>query len=169
MKDFVIPTSAKITQADVSLVLDFTHGTPHILHWGSDLVDSAEQLAVAVVEPTAHAELDAHQFHGVWRENARGNTARPALLGHRAGKDFSQKFQLVKVETTKTSVMVISRDESAGLEVTVSFEFVGSGVLEIRQTVKNLGSTDFEVQALEVILPLPDRAHESMDFTGRWV
>jgi alpha-galactosidase len=169
MKDFVIPTSAKITQADVSLVLDFTHGTPQILHWGADLVDSAEQLAVAVVEPTAHAELDAHQFHGVWRENARGNTARPALLGHRAGKDFSQKFQLVKVETTKTSVMAISRDESAGLEVTVSFEFVGSGVLEIRQTVKNLGSTDFELQALEVILPLPDRAHESMDFTGRWV
>ena len=165
----MIPTSAAISQAGVSLVLDFSDGTPQVLHWGPDITDSAEQLRLVAIEPTAHAELDAHQFQGIWRENARGNTARPALLGHRNGKDFSQKFDLVKVESTKTQIITTSQDSMAGLEVSISFEFVGSGVLEIRQSVKNLASTPFEIQALEVILPLPDQAHESMDFTGRWV
>ncbi len=165
----MIPNSAVISQAGVSLVLDFSNGTPQILHWGPELADSVEQLRAASIEPTAHAELDAHQFHGIWRENARGNTSRPALLGHRNGKDFSQKFELVKVESTTTQVSAISQDLQAGLEVAVEFEFVGSGVLEIRQSVKNLGSTNFEIQALETILPLPDSADESMDFTGRWV
>lgn len=169
MKDSVIPNSAVISQAGVSLVLDFSDGTPHILHWGSELNDSVEAIRAASIEPTAHAELDAHQFHGVWRENARGNTSRPALLGHRQGKDFSQKFELVKVDITKTQIVATSQDKNAGLEVSIAFEFVGSGVLEIRQLVKNLGATAFELQGLEVILPLPDRAHESMDFTGRWV
>lgn len=150
-------------------MLDFSGGTPQVLHWGEDLGDSEDQLALASIEPTAHAELDAHQFHGIWRENARGNTARPALLGHRHGRDFSQKFQLIKVEQTNTSILAISKDEAAGLEVSIEFEFVGSGVLEIKQTVNNTGSEDFEVQALEVILPLPDKAAESLDFTGRWV
>ncbi len=150
-------------------MLNFSGGTPQVLHWGEELGDSADQLALASIEPTAHAELDAHQFHGIWRENARGNTARPALLGHRSGKDFSQKFDLIKVEQTKTSITAISQDRAAGLEVSIVFEFVGSGVLEIKQTVTNNGSEDFEVQALEVILPLPDKAAESLDFTGRWV
>ncbi len=165
----MIPNSAVISQAGVSLVLDFSDGTPHVLHWGSELQDSVDSLRAAAIEPTAHAELDAHQFHGVWRENARGNTSRPALIGHRQGKDFSQKFELVKVDLTKTQIVATSQDLAAGLEVTIQFEFVGSGVLEIRQSVKNLGESSFDLQALEVILPLPDRAHESMDFTGRWV
>lgn len=165
----MIPTSAKISQAGVCLVLDFSHGTPQVLHWGSELVDPVDQLVLAAIEPTAHAELDAHHFHGVWRENSRGNTARPALLGHRSGQDFSQKFELVSVDVSKTRVVAVSRDEKAQLEVSISFEFVGSGVLEIQQGVKNLGLTSFEIQALEVFLPLPDRASESMDFTGRWV
>ena len=165
----MIPNSAVISQAGVSLVLDFSNGTPQILHWGPELADSVESLRAASIEPTAHAELDAHQFHGIWRENARGNTSRPALLGHRQGKDFSQKFELVKVEATKTQVSATSQDLQAGLEVAVDFVFVGAGVLEIRQSVKNLGSTNFEIQTLETILPLPDNAEESMDFTGRWV
>ena len=83
---------AVIKQAGVSLVIDFAAGTPNVLHWGREIASSIEELRRAQVEPTAHAELDAHQFHGVWRENSRGNTARPALLGHRSGKDFSQKM-----------------------------------------------------------------------------
>ena len=161
--------AAVISQAGVSLVVDFSSATPHILHWGKELTANPEMLRLAAIEPTAHAELDEHQFHGIWRENSRGNTSRPALLGHRSGKDFSQKFEVQKVDVTETSITAISKDTQAALEVTVVFEFVGSGVLEIRQSVKNLGATDFVLDGLEVVLPLPDRAAESMDFTGRWV
>ena len=84
-----IPQHAIISQAGTAVAFDFSHGTPQILYWGADLgrVDLA-QLREAIVEPTAHAELDEHLFHGVWRENARGNIQRPALLGHRNGTVF---------------------------------------------------------------------------------
>ena len=39
-------------------------------------------------------------------------------------------------------------------------------LLEIRQEVKNLGSESYSLEALEVFLPLPDSASESMDFAG---
>ncbi|MEL0319866.1 MAG: hypothetical protein VXA46_03970, partial [Aquiluna sp.] len=74
-----------------------------ILHWGKDLgTQAVEDLRLASVQPAAHAELDAHYFEGVWRENARGFISRPALLGHRAGQDFSQLFALSDVSLTAT-------------------------------------------------------------------
>ena len=165
-----LPTHASIAQDGTQVIFDFSSGTPQILHWGSDLGEQgAEQLRLASIQPAAHAELDEHHFEGVWRENARGFISRPALLGHRAGQDFSQLFELVDISLTATSMHATSRDEQAGLEVTVSFVFVGSGVLEISQSVKNLGGSSFGLEALEVFLPLPDAAAESMDFAGRWV
>ena len=165
-----IPQHAIISQAGTAVAFDFSHGTPQILHWGADLgpVDLA-QLREAIVEPTAHAELDEHFFHGVWRENARGNIQRPALLGHRDGRDFSQIFELAALEVTETKLVATSRDDRAGLEVQISFEFVGSGVLAIRQQVTNKGDESYTIDALEVFMPLPDRVAESMDFAGRWV
>jgi len=160
---------AVIKQAGVSLVIDFAAGTPNVLHWGREIASSIEELRRAQVEPTAHAELDAHQFHGVWRENSRGNTSRPALLGHRSSKDFSQKFSLISVETSDAKISTISHDIQAGLEVAISFEFVGGGVLEVKQSVKNVAGAAFHLEGLEVVMPLPDRAKQSMDFTGRWI
>lgn len=165
-----IPQQATIRQDGNSVVFDFSQSTVQILHWGSDLGDlDASQLRAARVEPTAHAELDEHFFSGVWGENARGNIHRPALIGHRAGRDFSQLFQLEGVELTDTKLVATSSDKNAGLEVSVSFEFVGAGVLSIQQSVKNLGQSEFSIDALEVFMPLPDRVSESMDFAGRWV
>jgi alpha-galactosidase len=165
-----LPKSVIISQAGVSVVFDLSDGTPQILHWGEDLgaVDT-KALWLAAIEPTAHAELDAHQFHGIWRENARGNTSRPTLLGHRNGSDFTQLFTLTSVDATPERATFVSLDKAAGLEVSAVFEFVGSGVLAISQSVKNLATGNFTVDALEVFLPIPDRAAESMDFTGRWV
>lgn len=165
-----IPANAIISQAGTSVVFDFSQSTPQILYWGSDLgkIDPA-QLRKSVVEPTAHAELDQHFFHGVWRENSRGNIQRPALLGHRAGRDFSQLFELTGVELHQHKLVATSEDVAAGLRVKITFEFVGSGVLAVQQEVTNTGLGDYSIDALEVFFPLPDRVSESMDFAGRWV
>lgn len=58
---------AHISQDSVSLLLDFSHGTPQILHWGKALgsVQSAEFYAKAAMEPVAHAELDDPMFNGI--------------------------------------------------------------------------------------------------------
>lgn len=162
---------AHISQDSVSLLLDFSHGTPQILHWGKALgsVHSAEFYAKAAMEPVAHAELDDPMFNGIWRENSRGNIGRPALLGHRNGKDFSQLFEVASVNQSNTHIEVVAQDKAAGLEITARFEFVGGGVLLVSQSLKNIGRGEFSLDDLSVFMPLPDQIQESMDFTGRWV
>jgi alpha-galactosidase len=155
----------------LSLLIDYSTGTPQILHFGPDLgeLTSARDFVAAGMEPVAHAELDDPEFVGIWRENSRGNIGRPALLGHRSGKDFSQKFEIGEVLQTSDSVTINAQDPLAGLAISSSYRFAAGGVLLAATKVTNLGSEDFTVDELLTYLPLPDQIAESIDFTGRWL
>jgi alpha-galactosidase len=167
----LIPACAHISQSGVSLLIDFSFSNPQILHWGRSLgeIQNVSDYVKASLEPIAHAELDELHFAGLWRENANGNIGRPALLGHRQGLDFSQKFIVTEVTLDSKSIHIQARDSSAELEISASYEFVGAGVLKVSQTLRNTGNTNFAVEDLSVFMPLPDQASESMDFAGRWV
>lgn len=165
------PSFAHITQDSVSLLMDFSSGTPQILHWGQELTNITDprHYVNASLEPVAHAELDDPAFNGIWRENSRGNVGRPALLGHRSGKDFSQFFEITDVSTSELKIEVTAIDHAAGLELRAKYEFVGSGVLVVSQSVTNRGPGAFAVDELAVFMPLPDQITETIDFTGRWL
>jgi alpha-galactosidase len=166
----VNPELVHISQAGVSLVLGFSRGAVEIIHWGETLAagENLAELFRASIEPTSHAELDSPHVEGVFREAARGVVSRPALLGHRAGNDFSQLFAIRQVDATKDSATIQLHDEVAALSAKVIYNFVGHGVLVTSIEVENQGD-DFNLEELSVYLPLPDRAAESMDFAGRWV
>lgn len=155
----------------VSAVIDLATGTPVVLHWGSDLGKNIKDsdLRKAMQEGVPHSDLDVYQNPGVWREGARGYLGRPAVLGHRAGKDWSQQFDIVEVKNSANSLFVRSADKTAGLEVTVNFEIDGAGILRVAQTIKNIGTGVFSLGELTTWLPLPDYIAETIDFTGRWV
>ncbi len=160
-----------LTQDGVSLLIDLSQEPAEIVHWGQALgtVKSIASFSKAAMEPVAHAELDDPMYQSIWRENSRGNTGLPALLGHTTGKRFSQKFEIVSVEQTEISATITGRDLHAQLEITNRYRFLGSGVLGVTQSVRNLASEPFTLNELNVFMPLPDQAVESMDFTGRWV
>jgi alpha-galactosidase len=161
---------ATLNADGVSVVIDLATGTPVILHWGSDLgAIKAADLRSALQEGVPHADLDAYQNPGIWRENARGYLGRPAVLGHRGGQDWSQQFDIVETKATSNSLFVRSSDAAAGLEVTANFELNAQGILRISQTVKNTGNSGFALGELTSWLPLPDHISETVDFTGRWV
>ena len=165
-KDFVY-----LRQDGVSLVIDLSQGTAEIVHWGEDLgeITQISDFSKAAMEPVAHAELDDPMYNSIWRENSRGNIGRPSLLGHRSGKDFSHKFAITSVRSTSTRAQIVGTDSHAGIEVKNVYEFVGSGVLNISQTVTNLGTEHYTVDEFLNFMPLPDQVAESVDFTGRWV
>lgn len=166
-----LPTHVYISQDGVGLLVDFEANTPNVLHWGKDIhnVGDIKHWRSSQQEATANAELDRPQWLGVHREYARGNVGRPSLLGHRSSFDFSPLFEVSNVESSADRIHVTSTDKGAGLEVTVEFRFVGGGVLSIQQSVKNIGEGSYSLEDLAVIMPLPDQACESMDFSGRWV
>lgn len=154
-----------------SVVFELNDDTLSILHWGQDLgvTGSLADLAKAILEPAAHAELDAPLATGVWRENSRGHLGRPALIGHRAGTDFSTKFRLKSHTHNTTSLFAEFEDPAAGLAASVDYRMLPGGLLRVEAEITNLGEAPFSVEDLSVWLPLPDHAAESIDFTGRWV
>ena len=61
-----------------------------------------------------------------------------------------------------------SVDAHASIAVSAQFEALGSNLYRMSYSVENLGDAALIVNDFDVWLPLPDRAVESMDFTGRW-
>jgi alpha-galactosidase len=154
----------------VSVVIDLSTGTPVVLHWGSHLGDvDIMELRSALQEAVPHAHLDDYENSGLWRENSRGYLGRPAVLGHRGGQDWSQRFDILETKSTSHSLFVRSADAAAGLEITANLELTAHGILRFSQTLKNTGNGDFALEELTSWLPLPDQICETLDFTGRWV
>jgi len=160
-----------LRQDGVSFLVSIASDLVQVLHWGSDLGADPDFQSIlsATTEPTAHAEGDLPEQHGIWREAARSTTGTPALSGHRNGQDFSPLFVLDGFDATDTTLVVNGVDRVAGLGIETSFRFVGAGVLVTATTVTNLAGGKYFVNELASYLPLPDRAMESLDFSGRWV
>ena len=172
-----------LSRDGVSLLIETTKGTPNVIHWGRELpaIDDPAQYLIAVTEPTPHGLFDESHRAGVWRENARAFLGQPALQGHRSGSAFSPKFELVNATRPSAhELLFVSRDDHAGLEVSLSYELTESGLVKIRPSVTNLGApvdqtgagqatNDFTLNGLMVFLPLPDHATDILDFHGRWM
>ncbi len=143
-----------LTADGVMVAIDVRDGAPVVTHWGADL--GAADLHAERLDP------------GLWRENARGFTGAPALVGDRDGLDWSPKFVVSGVEQSGGVVTIESVDAAASLTVTARFELAPAGVLTVAQTVTNTGPTPYTLHELTTWLPLPDQATEVLDFTGHW-
>ena len=102
----------------------------------------------------------------------------PGLLGHRAGRSWSTLFTVtdVKVDTDESGtqrVTTCSRDDDAGLALTVTVELLPAGLLRARAQVSDLlthrdvTEKPFTVDGLTLAFPVPGRAAELLDFAGR--
>ncbi len=166
-----VPSFVTLNADGVQLIVSLSSGTPVILHFGADLGSNLDiaALNLASQEAVPHADLDDHINPGIWREDARGFHGRPTLLGHSLGQRWASLFTIQSVSKQADSIDIICVDQSAALEIAVTYELAKQGVLTIAQRVKNLSSDSYSVEELNAWLPLPDYATETMDFTGRWV
>lgn len=164
--------------AGVSVVLTWSsERLPHLVHWGEDLgdLDAADLLAleVASVPPLTHNTYEVSRdatllpaFHAGW-------LGRAGVLGSREGRDWSPRFEQVTVEQhsepTKRVQRVIARanDPVAALTIEVTIELDASGLLRTNTELTNTGAETYQVEALRLALPVPHRATELLDFTGR--
>ena len=160
-----------LSRAGVSLLIETTTGTPNVFYWGAALASKldAEQYLLATTEPAPHGYYDFAHRGGAYRENARGFWGRPAILGHRNGKDWSQLFSLVSASATEHTATFVSRDSDLGVEVELSYSLTESGLVLIDHKVTNLASGTFFLENSTAYLPVPDHATDLLDFTGRWL
>jgi alpha-galactosidase len=158
-----------LKSAGISVVIDTTANTPNVIYWGEELGEVADLLQTQL-ETTPHCDFDEPQLIGSWRENSRGFLGEPSLRGSRFGREWSHKFELTRtVEPAVNQVVFVSVDAAAELEVDLSLTLDEHGVLHIKQSVTNLGLTEFNLEALTSFMPLPDHVADIIDFHGRWM
>jgi alpha-galactosidase len=151
-----------------SLLLALDAGEVHLAHWGPPLGSDLPPTEVLV----APVPLSAHdvpvRLH-LLPDAASGWTGQPALLGHRNGLAFSPRLRLISAEQDERGcARLVQHDPEVAISVSSDIELHDCGVLRIRHTVTNDGSSPYSVTQLAVTLGVPARARELLDVTGRW-
>ena len=88
------------------------------------------------------------------------------LAGHRQGTGFATKLKTVRVDATDTSAQIELRDEQQGLGLLIELAVEPSGLLRQRLTLMNEGLTDYTLEHLRMVFPLPSNSAEVLDTTG---
>ncbi|MGW6558544.1 alpha-galactosidase [Streptomyces hydrogenans] len=155
---------------------------PLVRHWGADLgpLDATAARAACLAGSAGGrlpGELDAGPAALV-PEPWTGWMGRPGLVGSRGGRDWSPAFTVISVrldgsevtgyaETGTAAAEITAVDAEARLRLVLAVEMLESGLVRVRGRVENQGLT-FELAELSLYLPVPPRATELVDFSGRW-
>ncbi|MCF6473072.1 alpha-galactosidase [Nonomuraea sp. MG754425] len=154
-----------LSAAGVALVLDDSGpGLPRVRHFGAGLGPAAGPGLLPVLAapspPLLPAQGDA--WYG-----------RPGLSGVRDGEHWPVRWSLDGIDVSAEpgsggSVTVTASDPEAGLRLVSELRMDGGGLVRLRHTVTNAAASPYRVAGLMCVLPVPERAGELLDFTGRW-
>ncbi len=184
------PVSAMVhlRAAGVSLLLDCREGAlPVVTHWGRDLGPQSAELAcnlaraaVPVVGPNV---ADVPVPVAILPEHHTGFVGRPGLSGSRAGVAWSPRFVVTSLvcdgsvvdgsvadgylECGPAPVAITAEDAEAGLALELVVELLPTGLVRLRATLTNRWGR-YQVDHLNLALPVPAEASELLDLAGRW-
>ncbi|MFB3978992.1 alpha-galactosidase [Microbacterium proteolyticum] len=153
--------------AGVDLIID-ARGTaaPVVVHWGRALGDLDTAALTALADASAPAiapsSIDRPFRVSVVPLLTEGWTGRPAveISPHAAA--------LRHIGTGRDGDAVLTMLALGDARIELRYALSPEGVLLVDRRVRNDGPADIEVRALAALLPVPSRAREVLDFTGRW-
>jgi alpha-galactosidase len=170
-------TLLQLRAAGVSVVVDLTGGSlPRVVHWGSDLGvldhDALAALRLATRPLPLGFAVDGEVETAVLPEASAGWLGTPGLAGHRDGTAFSTAFRVTGATTTTDAdgtqrLAVAASDGEAGLELHHVLELTAQGLVRQRARLVSTGPGTYTLDGLLLTLPVPARATELLDFTGR--
>ena len=174
--------------AGTCFAVELTEPVPRVLHWGADLgeLTGADLSALSrTAEPSILANSpDILRQFTVWPTEADGWSGTPAHSGHLDGGAAAPRLALTGSSHRHDDggggeLTLDLTDDGAGLDVSLHYRLAPSGVLGVSaRLTRRAGTPDADpgpydtalydlAQAL-TLLPLPRRASEILDFTGRW-
>lgn len=151
--------------AGVGFILDSRGAAaPVIVHWGRDLGELSEAelttLADGMIPAVAPSSIDAPLRVSILPTLAEGWSGRPAIGGiHAPVRHLSTLRHTDSLETTNAVGDAV---------ITTLMRMTPEGVLIVSHGIHNAGSAPLDLTEAAVLLPVPDRAREVLDFSGRW-
>lgn len=118
--------------------------------------------------PVPHSALDAPWPLTVLPGPADGWLGTPGYAGHRAGGLAAPRWA-ARTQGLGHGVLEVTLSESTTV-LSLRYRMDAHGVLTVTPSVTNTtgATTVLDLAALRVLLPLPSRAGEVLDLTGRW-
>ena len=167
------PALFHLQTQETSILLDSQDESLAILYWGPSLGEISKgdwsDFRHVFTGPVAKSNFDEPLKFGFLREQSRGFLGHPTLQGHRSGRAWSTHFSITKISQDKNLITAEMADLDAELRLALTLSLSDSGILTINGELTNLGDDEYCLTQLVFWLPLPDRAQEVLDFTGRWL
>ena len=171
--------------AGTSLVVEMRRPVPMILHWGADLGDPAdgrdEQLRFTAEPAVLNNAPDQPRVLTVWPTEFDGWSGTAAQSGNASGYATTPRPELETYDVDIPAGGVGGRialhfaDRVTALRSRLVYDLDRHGVLAVRMSVRRDatldpagGGTPYTLDGLTALLPVPERATELLDFTGKW-
>ena len=165
-----IPDIVHLRAGGVSFVLDATaERLPAVMHWGAELDESVGADLLATASPAVmNSSLDEPRRFSIFPTEVEGWSGSPAGQWLLDGALVHPRFNVTYITRSDDNATVAVEDADHGISLLSVFALDSSGVLSVRHTVANSGAGILTVVTLRTLLPVPARAVEILDQTGRW-
>ncbi|WP_460634028.1 alpha-galactosidase [Leifsonia lichenia] len=159
-----------------ALIVELARPRPRVLHWGADLgelgLDDLAALAMSASPSATHNSTDEPRDLTIVPTEADAWSGTPAIEGViRDGSPYA-RFVLdsYRADEAAGELDITLRDGRTGLVATVGYRLNPFGVLGVTTAIANESGAEivYDLAAVTALLPLPDRATEYLDFTGKW-
>ena len=175
-----LPTPKIVTLRDgnASFIVELGQPVPRVLHWGADLGElsavDVEAIRVSASSSSTHNSTDEPRTLTVLPTEADAWSGTPGIEGVvRDGSPYARfSFRDYSVNREANVLVIALVDERTGLDARISYRLDASGVLaadfSLRLSADAPEATVYDLDAITAILPLPERATDYVDFTGKW-
>ncbi|MEV4538529.1 alpha-galactosidase [Asanoa sp. NPDC049518] len=165
--------------AGTAFAVEVCHPVPRVLHWGADLDAPADELRLTAGPAVLNNSPDVPRVLSVWPSERDGWSGTPAQSGHAAGFGTTPRPELesqwtdVPADGVGGTISFQFVDRVSGLRSSVVYSLDRFGVLAVAMSVERDASLDgagapYTLDGLTALMPVPERAVELLDFTGKW-
>ena len=172
--------TVSLRAAGTCFAVELTEPVPRVLHWGADLGDLTDDdltaLATTADQAILHNAPDVARRFTVWPTEADGWSGTPGHHGHLDGTAAAPRPVLTGAEHRTAPegggrLTLRLTEDGAGLDITLTYTLDPHGVLTAEAELTRragAGPAPYDLAGAALLLPLPRRATELLDFTGKW-
>lgn len=178
-------TVVALRASGVALILEIVEPVPRVLHWGADLGELTPAAASALALTAGPAQLnnspDIPRAFSVLPTEYEGWSGTAAVSGNARGRATTPRPRLVghQVDIPRPAcggtVILEFEDAVSGIRTELRYRLDEHGVLAVDSSLTRdavlsprIGATPYTLDGVLALMPLPERATEILDFTGKW-